>query len=318
MKKLFWFICLCLISIGSLSVYALSFWPDTLFLIAESEEECQDMGGSYTQWYEETYCTTTPEMLLSEKQQRAIQIVAQRIIKIIDNDGDMYGELMNLLQWYTTLFRENQETKKLAVAMFLTTTIEWSVSTIPETCSVWYDGCNTCQVMENGELACTKMACAQMEKPMCKVYEKVITIADYTVDCVWVWPMECLLVKDGDWNSNSDWVNFYNSIEWFEYIEWYERTLLVEETHLDPNVVPADASSISWKLKEVVNITAEVPESCSVWFDGCNTCSGGGNGMMACTMMACSWEPLMPYCMDEGVDNTKATDYNSSRSNKNF
>jgi hypothetical protein len=135
--------------------------------MADSEEECKTMGGSYTQWDEETYCTTTPETLLSVKHQRAIQIAAQKLIKIVGTDADMYDELMKLLQTYTTLFRENQETRKLAVAMFLTTTIESNITTIPDTCSTWYDGCNTCQVGENGELACTKKFCAEKEEAYC-------------------------------------------------------------------------------------------------------------------------------------------------------
>jgi hypothetical protein len=256
------------------------------------------------------------------------------------------------------------------------------------------------------------MACAAQQEAVCKVHEKTIVVADHTVECVWVGPMNCMLIQDHSsrspvyikiwdikweakdaayikiwdiqwestrsatyikiwdikweakdaayikiweiqwesarsatyikiwdiqWESNrsaayikiwdikgesidksSDWEYFYDSIEWFEYIEGYEWTLLVEETHLDPENVSADASSISWKLKEVINIQAEVPETCSVRYDGCNTCSGGTDGMMACTMMACGWEPMMPYCMDEWSNNTKATDYNSSRSNKSL
>jgi hypothetical protein len=122
---------------------------------------------------------------------------------------------------------------------------------------------------------------------------------------------------DGDSIGNNDRTYFYDTIEGFEYVPGYIWTLLVEETHLDPATIPADGSSISWELKEVVAIDAEVPATCSSWYDGCNTCSVGENDLMACTLMFCEGEPLMPYCMDEGVDSTKATDYNSSRSNKN-
>ena len=40
-----------------------------------------------------------------------------------------------------------------------------------ESCSVWYDGCNTCTIMTfpDGieDFACTKMACSEYETPMC-------------------------------------------------------------------------------------------------------------------------------------------------------
>lgn len=40
-----------------------------------------------------------------------------------------------------------------------TTNNSEQISTIPETCKSFYDGCNTCNRMENGHAACTMMAC---------------------------------------------------------------------------------------------------------------------------------------------------------------
>lgn len=38
------------------------------------------------------------------------------------------------------------------------------------------------------------------------------------------------------------------------------------------------------------NTTNNIPSTCKVWFDGCNTCSRtSSNGEMMCTMMACIW-----------------------------
>ncbi len=34
-------------------------------------------------------------------------------------------------------------------------------------CKHYFDGCNTCKVMDNGETACTKMYCEVMEEPRC-------------------------------------------------------------------------------------------------------------------------------------------------------
>lgn len=43
---------------------------------------------------------------------------------------------------------------------------------IDKACSVWNDGCNTCQVTENG-LSCTKKFCSEeaLEEPVCLEYE---------------------------------------------------------------------------------------------------------------------------------------------------
>ena len=40
----------------------------------------------------------------------------------------------------------------------------------PEGCTSWHDGCNTCQVMDGGATACTRMACATTTPPYCMAY----------------------------------------------------------------------------------------------------------------------------------------------------
>lgn len=45
-------------------------------------------------------------------------------------------------------------------------------SIIPEGCMTWFDGCNMCQTNEpDMPMACTMMACAQMQEPYCEKYE---------------------------------------------------------------------------------------------------------------------------------------------------
>jgi len=39
---------------------ALSFSPDTIFLVAENKGACEAQGGDFTEWYSETYCTKAP------------------------------------------------------------------------------------------------------------------------------------------------------------------------------------------------------------------------------------------------------------------
>jgi len=68
------------------------------------------------------------------------------------------------------------------------------------------------------------------------------------VDCIWVVSMQCLLIKE-EWSDERNY--FYDEIEWFDYQEGHEYTLRVKETHLDPIDIPADVSSIKWKLKEI-------------------------------------------------------------------
>lgn len=96
----------------------------------------------------------------------------------------------------------------------------------PNSCKVYFDGCNTCTRSEVGApMACTKMACLTAKQPpYCK--------------------------------------------------EYFDQ---------NPPI-------------------SQIPDSCKVWYDGCNTCSRATvGGEMACTMMACItlYDPNnKPYCKE--------------------
>lgn len=40
----------------------------------------------------------------------------------------------------------------------------------------------------------------------------------------------------------------------------------------------------------------EPPKNCTAWFDGCNSCSRGENGLAMCTLRACMGTPQPGYC----------------------
>lgn len=41
------------------------------------------------------------------------------------------------------------------------------LSKVPATCKTFHDGCNTCNRLANGEIACTLMQCENYEEPKC-------------------------------------------------------------------------------------------------------------------------------------------------------
>ena len=43
--------------------------------------------------------------------------------------------------------------------------------TVPEGCTVWYDGCNNCRVLSSGHLGCTKMFCEEKKQAYCKYWK---------------------------------------------------------------------------------------------------------------------------------------------------
>lgn len=79
---------------------------------------------------------------------------------------------------------------------------------------------------------------------------KKITINDQTVPCIGVVPMECMQIQ---YENETDWTLFYNSIEGFSYEPGYYYELLIQEHKLPLNQVPADASSLHYRLEKVLS-----------------------------------------------------------------
>ncbi len=50
----------------------------------------------------------------------------------------------------------------------------------------------------------------------------------------------------------------------------------------------------------MLKIIIKIPENCTVWFDGCNTCTGDDPELMGCTKMAC-YEYEEPMCLEFSV-----------------
>ncbi len=55
------------------SAHALSFVQGTIFLEAQTESECTTLGGNFTEWYNETYCTKNPEVSRAEFLQTVLE-----------------------------------------------------------------------------------------------------------------------------------------------------------------------------------------------------------------------------------------------------
>ncbi len=64
--------------------------------------------------------------------------------------------------------------------------------------------------------------------------------------------MECLSVHKGEDLKNPNWEIFYAPIDGFEFEEGYLQKIEVEEIHLSKSEVPADGSSIRYRLVKVL------------------------------------------------------------------
>jgi len=96
------------------------------------------------------------------------------------------------------------------------------------------------------------MACTSNSE----VQSKMLIVADHLENCIGVGPQSCMLVKE---NPEDEWTFFYDQIEGFEYEEGYTYELLVNKIPVaNP---PADASSIRYKLKNIISKTPTLNDS---------------------------------------------------------
>ncbi len=77
------------------------------------------------------------------------------------------------------------------------------------------------------------------------------------VDCQGVGLQQCLQIQRGDTLVGGGWKLFYDRIDGFDYEEGFLYHLRVRETQLDPATVPADASSMTYQLVELINRTPD-------------------------------------------------------------
>jgi heat shock protein HslJ len=89
---------------------------------------------------------------------------------------------------------------------------------------------------------------------------KTMYVGTEQVDCVGVAPQKCLLVKE---NIEDDYTYFYDQISGFDWEAGFEYELLVSVTEIENP--PADASSLSYELVEIVSVT---PVTTSVTITG--------------------------------------------------
>lgn len=89
---------------------------------------------------------------------------------------------------------------------------------------------------------------------MKKSTQSTLWINSARVDCVGVAPMQCLQVKSGE---NEPWTLFYQNIAGFDFEPGCLYQLRVEIDSLPKDEVPADGSSLAYRLIEVVSKTRD-------------------------------------------------------------
>ncbi|HRK61856.1 MAG TPA: DUF4377 domain-containing protein [Candidatus Omnitrophota bacterium] len=105
----------------------------------------------------------------------------------------------------------------------------------------------------------------ESEKPAAPKAEAKVEsfkIASAQVDCMGVAPMKCLSIQR---EGKTDWENFYDSIQGFDYEPGFDYEVKVKVTPVENP--PADASSLSYALEELVAKVPAVTEEEKVLHD---------------------------------------------------
>jgi heat shock protein HslJ len=82
--------------------------------------------------------------------------------------------------------------------------------------------------------------------------ESTYWINSFKVPCEGVGSQQCMLMQKGETLDHNNWQNFYGSIIGFDFEYGFIYKLKVKEERLDPDSIPADASTIRYSLIEVV------------------------------------------------------------------
>jgi heat shock protein HslJ len=94
------------------------------------------------------------------------------------------------------------------------------------------------------------VSCSTSKEMSTKPY--VMWVKGIKVDCEGVGPMKCMLIQKNEVTEPGNWQNFYNDIEGFYFQSGTMFKLLVSEEKLDDSQVPADASTIKYKMVEIL------------------------------------------------------------------
>jgi len=82
--------------------------------------------------------------------------------------------------------------------------------------------------------------------------EQVYWVNSLKSECTGVGSMECLQIQKGDELKPNGWTLLYSPIEGFEYEQGYVYKIIVNEQAIAAEHVPADASSIKYRLVKVI------------------------------------------------------------------
>ena len=174
---------------------------------------------------------------------------------------------------------------------------------IPKNCATWNDGCNTCQVNQDGTLgACTLMYCFTQNTPSCITYYRSDNSCQSNSDCD---ENQFCRPTTSDYNGRKECVNYSlenDSCGGFTLPNMLNMCSPSLECVNTMGPMIADAPGICKPFcpnNERRDAYGNcITNGCQTWFDGCNSCQIGKNGIyIACSRMFCKI-PQNAECRD--------------------
>jgi len=175
---------------------------------------------------------------------------------------------------------------------------------IPANCLTWFDGCNTCSIVNGQVGSCSMMMCFRQGTPKCRAYV----------------PNSHNCVSDADCDSNQFCRPTLNILDSPKTCNSYSHkgekcggmTAANRQTRCHPSLecvntagpMIADAPGrclehCRQKGQHRDQYGNCIDTHCRSWFDGCNTCQIGSNGQLACTEMYCRSPSRNAHCQSE-------------------
>lgn len=180
---------------------------------------------------------------------------------------------------------------------------------IPRNCLSWFDGCNTCSVVNGRVGGCTLMMCFRQGTPECRAYV----------------PNSNNCVSDSDCDSNHFCRPTLNVLDSPKTCTSYSQkdetcggmTLSNRQSRCHPtlecvNTMGPMIADAPGRCLEHCPHTGQhrdqygncIDTNCRSWFDGCNTCQIGSNGQLACTEMYCRSPSRNAHCQSVSNQHT--------------
>lgn len=171
---------------------------------------------------------------------------------------------------------------------------------VPKNCDIWNNGCNVCKIKDNKLTECSENKCMEKKhQGKCDSYSTSKPIKDTFAECNNLYDLISRMNKVCCANEGGECKTSFPqrcSAECSSIVNvvFKDCKELTKHIGLDKESGWVDFMD-KCKKHDTNDIDIKIPEKCSTWYDGCNTCSIRDGKINMCTMRMCIRKGN-PYC----------------------